>query len=58
MYDNYKGVYLPLTVHINLCNKYMHSINEWYFRMSRLPINMYKRKFRPAFDDIISFNDI
>jgi hypothetical protein len=56
MYDTHKGVFLPLSIHINFGTLNPHALNEGYLHMFRLPISLYKRRFRPAFDDKISFN--
>ncbi len=56
MYDTHKGVFLPLSIHINFKVLNTHAINEGYLHMFRLPISLYKRRYRPAFDDKVSFN--
>lgn len=56
MYDTHKGVFLPLSIHINFRTLNPHALNEGYLHMFRLPISLYKRRFRPAFDDKISFS--
>lgn len=56
MYDTHKGVFLPLSIHFNFTELNSHLINEGYLHIFRLPISLYKRRYRPAFDDKISFN--
>ncbi len=56
MFDTYRGVYLPLSIHIVVNKNHSQSYNEMCLRLYRLPINIYKKRYRPAFDDAISFN--
>jgi hypothetical protein len=53
MYDTHKGIYLPLTLHFKLSQIISNTKFELYLRMIRLPINLFKRMKRPAFDDKI-----
>jgi len=55
MYDNYKGIFLPLNININFNNSISHINNEIYLRLVHLPINLFKRRARPAFDDSVKF---
>ncbi len=55
MYDSYKGVFLPLNININFNNSKSHINNETYLRLIHLPINLFKRHPRPAFDDSVKF---
>jgi len=55
MYDTHRGVYLPLTIHFIFSTQSSQFLNESYFRMLKFPINFYRRKSRPAFDDAIGF---
>ena len=55
MYDTFRGVYLPLTIHFKFNTQYPQIWNENYLRMLKLPLNLYKFKFRPAFDDAVTF---
>jgi len=55
MYDSHRGMFLPLAVHFNWSRPSSYTIGEAYFRMLRLPISMFTRRFRPAFDDSVSF---
>lgn len=55
MYDSYKGIFLPLNININFNNSFSHINNEIYLRLIHLPINMFKRRPRPAFDDSVKF---
>lgn len=55
MHDSYKGIFLPLTAHFQLNQKSSHMRNETYLRMLRLPVTMYKRHMKPAFDDKVVF---
>ena len=55
MYDTFKGVFLPLTFHFKFKTLNPHSVNESYLRLFRLPINLFKRYRRPAFDDKVTF---
>lgn len=56
MYDTHKGVFLPLSIHINFQNPSNHLISEQYLRMLRLPFNFYSRREVPAFDDPAVFS--
>jgi len=51
MYDTYKGIYLPLTLHFQLSRLTSFFEAETYFRMQQLPVNFFRRTKRPAFDD-------
>jgi hypothetical protein len=55
-YDVHKGVYLPLTLHFCLAAAIPPALLETYLRMLRLPIQLYRRKPRPAYDDKIVFS--
>lgn len=52
-YTLYRGVYLPLMLHFNLNRINQHFFNECYFHMLKVPFWMYKKKQRPAHDDMI-----
>ena len=56
MFDTHRGVYLPLSIHIELTKSDSQNYNEMCLRLCRLPINIYKKHYRPAFDDAVSFN--
>jgi hypothetical protein len=58
MYDTNKGIYLPLTLHFNLKNAAKSSVVETYLRMLQLPISLFLRKPRPAFDDKVVFSGL
>jgi hypothetical protein len=58
MYDMYKGIYLPLSLHFQLSKIISNISSEIYLRMLRLPINLFKRIKRPAFDDKVSLEGI
>lgn len=58
MHDSHKGIYLPLTINFQLSKFHTNYENEIYFRMLRLPISLFKRKAKPAFDDKISFEGV
>jgi hypothetical protein len=57
MFDDYRGVFLPLTVHFIFKNiQFVTSQTRVaYLRMLRLPFNFYKVRVAPAFDDLASF---
>jgi len=55
MYDSYRGVFLPLNININFNNSTSHTNNEIYLRSVHLPVNLFKRRPRPAFDDSVKF---
>ena len=54
MYDTHKGVFLPLEINFQLNSK-SHLNNETTLRALHLPINLYKRRMRPAYDDAVKF---
>ena len=54
MYDTHKGIYLPLTLNFKLSQVVSNFNCELYLRMLRLPVNLFKRSKRPAFDDKIA----
>lgn len=55
MHEGHKGVFLPLDININFTGSQSHVSNEIYLRLIHLPVSMFKRKLRPAFDDSVSF---
>jgi len=55
MYDTHRGVYLPLTTHLIFSSCSPHTWNEGYLRLLKIPVNLFKRNLRPAFDDAVSF---
>lgn len=58
MYESHKGIYLPLTLHFHLVKQVTPSTLEIYLRMLRLPINLHRRKPRPAYDDKVVFSGL
>ena len=55
MYDTHKGIFLPLSVHLNFINRVGHQVGEQYLRMLRLPFTFYSKRKAPAFDDPATF---
>lgn len=55
MYDSYKGIFLPLNINLNFNNSTSHINNEIFLRLIHLPVIMFKRRARPAFDDSVKF---
>ena len=55
MHDSHKGIFLPLTIHFIYNKLFSHAFNENFFRMLRVPICLFRRRFRPAFDDHVTF---
>jgi hypothetical protein len=55
MYDTHKGIFLPLSVHLNFLSPTTHQVGEQYVRMLRLPFNFYSKRKAPAFDDPATF---
>lgn len=55
MYDTHKGIFLPLSVHLNFSSFIRHQVAEQYLRMLRLPFNFYSKRKAPAFDDPATF---
>jgi len=56
LYDSYKGIYLPLTIHFQFYQgASSHMMCENYLRSVKIPASFYTRKPRPAYDDQISF---
>lgn len=55
MRDSHKGVYLPLSVNFKLSSPATSSTLETYLRMLRIPVSLFRRKKRPAFDDKVVF---
>jgi hypothetical protein len=55
MHDSYRGVFLPLNVSVIFATPQPHSINEICLRSMHLPVSLFKRNPRPAFDDPVSF---
>lgn len=51
MYDTFKGIYLPLTVHFTIKKQSNFQLEETFFRMHRIPVTFYRVRQRPAFDD-------
>jgi len=55
MLESYRGVYLPLSVHLDVTNKISCYLAEHYLRMFRLPFQFYRKHPAPAFDDLAQF---
>ena len=55
MYNNHKGIFLPMSIHLVFNKSMNHVQNENYLRMLRLPVNLFNRRSRPAFDDVATF---
>lgn len=56
MLDTHKGIYLPMTVHFQLIQSVNHFIGETLIRAFRIPIHFYKKRSKPAFDDVIKIS--
>ena len=51
MYDSNKGIFLPMSIHLNFNSVVGHRVAEQYLRMLRLPFSFYSKRKAPAFDD-------
>jgi len=55
MFDNNRGIFLPLTLHLVFDKNIPHQTAETYLRAFRVPLNFYSRRPAPAFDDLATF---
>jgi hypothetical protein len=55
MFDNHRGIFLPLTVHCIISEGTPSQISETYLRAMRVPLQFYSRRPAPAFDDLATF---
>lgn len=56
MHDTHRGAFLPLAVNFVFQGVLPHADQESYLRMLRLPVSMFRRRFKPAFDDRVLFS--
>jgi len=55
MFDAHRGIFLPLSVHLNFTENLLPQVTETYLRSLRIPLNFYSRRPAPAFDDLATF---
>lgn len=58
MFDNHRGVFLPLSVHLSFDKNLPAQATETYLRALRVPLHFYTRYPAPAFDDLATFQQI
>jgi len=55
MYNKHKAIFLPITVNYIFQFIENHLVNETYLRMMQIPLILYRKKVRAAFDDRFKF---